>query len=149
LGQSDLPKFQELLLARPVDIRYVGVPVILEPDPDQGDHQSVWLRARGRMPAEQLTHTVLLTFASDYNLLESVIRRHGLSHANSAARVASLDHAMWFHRPVRMDEWLLYTQESPSASGARGLGLGRIFTSEGILVASIAQEGMLRLPHFR
>jgi acyl-CoA thioesterase-2 len=91
-------------------------------------------------------HTALLTYASDYTLLESVIRRHGLSWSTAKMKTASLDHAMWFHRAARADEWLLYTQESPSASVARGMGMGRIFTSDGVLVASIAQEGMMRLP---
>ena len=91
-------------------------------------------------------HTALMAYASDYSLLESVLRRHGLSWATPGAKTASLDHAMWFHRPARMDEWLLYVQESPSASGARGMGMGRLFTQDGVLVAETAQEGMMRLP---
>ena len=117
----------------------------MKPGPERVGHQSVWFRAAGPMPDDQLLHTALLAFASDYTLLESVIRRHGLSWAHGL-KTASLDHAMWFHRPVRTDQWLLYTQESPSASGARGMGMGRIFTSDGVLVASTAQEGMMRLP---
>jgi acyl-CoA thioesterase-2 len=88
----------------------------------------------------------VLGYASDYTLLESVLRRHGLTWATRGLKAASLDHAMWWHRPVRADEWLLYVQASPSASGARGLGIGRIFSRDGRLVASVGQEGMLRAP---
>jgi acyl-CoA thioesterase-2 len=86
-----------------------------------------------------------MAYASDYTLLEPVLRRHGLAWSNPRLRPASLDHAMWFHRPLRADEWTLYVQQSPSASGGRGLAAGRMFSSDGTLVASVAQEGMLRL----
>jgi acyl-CoA thioesterase-2 len=140
------PKVRELLRARPVDMRYVEDPMIAKPGGEPSEHHAVWLRASSPMPNEQLLHTAMLAYSSDYNLLGSVIRRHGLDWADSRMKTASLDHAMWFHRPARADEWLLYTQESPSASGARGLGVGRIFTTDGVLVASTAQEGMMRLP---
>jgi acyl-CoA thioesterase-2 len=145
-GHLKLPVVEALLQTRPVDLRHVEGPLFLGPGPDRVGHQSVWLRAVAKMPDEPLLHTALLAFASDYSLLESVLRRHGLSWADRGMKTASLDHAMWFHRPVRMDEWLLYVQESPSASGARGMGMGRLFSADGVLVASTAQEGMMRLP---
>jgi len=145
-GHIDNPVVQQMLRSRPVDMRFVDGPLFMEPGPEPVGHQSVWMRASAPMPEDPLLHTALLTYASDYTLLESVIRRHGLSWATAKMKTASLDHAMWFHRAARADEWLLYTQESPSASGARGMGMGRIFTSDGVLVASIAQEGMMRLP---
>jgi acyl-CoA thioesterase-2 len=145
-GHLALPALQQMLRSRPVDMRFVDGPLFVKPGPEPVAHQSVWFRAAAPMPDEQLLHTAMLAFASDYTLLESVIRRHGLSWATARMKTASLDHAMWFHRPARADDWLLYTQESPSASGARGLGMGRIFTPDGVLVASTAQEGMMRLP---
>lgn len=146
-GDLPGPAAQQMLRSRPVDLRYVDGPLFLEPGPEQVGHQAVWLKTSGPMPDDPLLHTAMLAFASDYNLLESVIRRHGLSWATAKMKTASLDHAMWFHRrPARVDDWLLYTQESASASGSRGMGTGRIFTSDGVLVASTAQEGMMRLP---
>jgi acyl-CoA thioesterase II len=146
-GGSPVPRVRELLRNRPVDLRHVSGPIFLEPGPERTAQQAVWFRAAGPMPDDPLPHTALLAYASDYTVLESALRRHGLSWAEPGMTSASLDHAMWFHRPARADEWLLYAQESPSASGARGMGLGRIFTENGILVASTAQEGMIRLPH--
>jgi acyl-CoA thioesterase-2 len=145
-GHIEVPAVQQMLRSRPVDMRFVDGPLFVQPGPEPVAHQSVWFRAAAAMPDESLLHAALLAFASDYTLLESVIRRHGLSWSTARMKTASLDHAMWFHRPARADEWLLYAQESPSASGARGLGVGRIFTADGILVASTAQEGMMRLP---
>ena len=87
----------------------------------------------------------MLAYCSDYSLLEPVLRCHGLAWSDSRLRVASLDHAMWFHRPGRADEWTLYTQSSPSASSGRGLAAGRMFTADGVLLATVAQEGMMRL----
>jgi acyl-CoA thioesterase-2 len=145
-GHLNVPWLQQLLASRPIDMRHVNGPLYLEPGPERVAHQAIWLRAGAAMPEEALLHTAMLAYASDYTLLESVVRRHGLSWANAGLKTASLDHAMWFHRWARADEWLLYVQESPSASGARGMGLGRIYTADGMLVASTAQEGMMRLP---
>jgi acyl-CoA thioesterase II len=145
-GYLEVPKVQQMMRSRPVDMRYVDGPLFLKPGPENVAHQAIWFRAAAPMPDDPLLHTALLAFASDYTLLESVIRRHGLSWSTARMKTASLDHAMWFHRQARADEWLLYTQESPSASGARGMGMGRIFTTDGVLVASTAQEGMMRLP---
>jgi acyl-CoA thioesterase-2 len=156
-GPEDLPTTAELLAGidhptarywsreRPIDLRHVQAPVYWQADPEQVAHQAVWMRTPAPMPDDPVLHRAVLGYASDYTLLESVLRRHGLSWATPGFKAASLDHAMWWHRPVRVDEWLLYVQSSPSASGARGLGIGRIFDRSGRLVASVAQEGMLRV----
>lgn len=146
-GHVQAPQVQQMLRSRPVDMRYVDGPLFLDDaGREPADHQSVWFRASAAMADDQLQHTALLAFASDYTLLESVLRRHGLTWGSARMKTASLDHAMWFHRPARMDEWLLYSQQSPSASGARGMGMGQFFTADGTLIASTAQEGMMRLP---
>ncbi len=145
-GDYDAPAVQQMLRSRPVDMRHVEGPLYVAPGPHKVAHQAVWLRAASRLPDDQPLHTAMLAFSSDYSLLESVLRRHGLSWSIPGMRTASLDHAMWFHRPARIDQWLLYVQQSPSASGARGLGQGQLFTQDGVLVASTAQEGMMRVP---
>jgi acyl-CoA thioesterase II len=145
-GHLEIPAVQQMLRSRPVDLRHVEGPLYLNPGPERVARQAVWMKAAAKLPDDPRLHTALLTFASDYSLLESILRRHGMTWATPGMRTASLDHAMWFHRPVRMDEWVLYVQESPSASGARGLGLGRLFRRDGVLVAETAQEGMIRLP---
>ena len=104
------------------------------------------MRAIGELPDDPLVHEAVLAYASDYSLLESILRRHGRPWTTRGLRVASLDHAMWFHRPARADQWLLYAQHSPSAQGGRGLGIGRMFTAGRTLVATVAQEGMVRVP---
>ena len=145
-GQLKIPAVQQMLRSRPLDMRHVEGPLYVAPGPEKVAHQAVWLKTPAPMPDDRLLHTAMMAFASDYSLLESVLRRHGLSWSVPGMRTASLDHALWFHRPARMDEWLLFVQESPSASGARALGMGQLFTRDGILAASIAQEGMMRVP---
>ena len=105
------------------------------------DH--IWLRARGRLADDPNLHRVLLAFVSDMSLLDTALLPHGKS-IFSKVQVASLDHAMWFHRPFRADDWLLYVQDSPSASGARGFNRGAVYRRDGVLVASVAQEGLIR-----
>jgi acyl-CoA thioesterase-2 len=105
------------------------------------DH--VWLKTRGTLPDSADTHRALLAFVSDMSLLDTALLPHGKS-IFSDVQVASLDHAMWFHRPFRADDWLLYVQDSPSASGARGFNRGAIYRRDGVLVASVAQEGLIR-----
>jgi acyl-CoA thioesterase-2 len=105
------------------------------------DH--VWLKTRGTLPDSADTHRALLAFVSDMSLLDTALLPHGKS-IFSDVQVASLDHAMWFHRPFRADDWLLYVQDSPSASGARGFNRGAIYRRDGALVASVAQEGLIR-----
>ncbi|MGO1316291.1 MAG: acyl-CoA thioesterase [Cellulomonadaceae bacterium] len=128
------------------DIRHVDGSLYLGPGPERTDRQLVWVRARGRVPGDQLLHRALMAYACDQLMLEPVLRRAGLSWATPGLSVASLDHAMWWHRDARVDEWLLYVQSSPSASGGRGLGSTRVFAQDGTLVASIGQEGMVRVP---
>jgi acyl-CoA thioesterase-2 len=103
----------------------------------------LWLKTRGALPDDPAIHRALLAFVSDMTLLDTALLPHGKS-IFSNIQVASLDHAMWFHRAFRADEWLLYAQDSPSASGARGFNRGAIFTRDGVLVASVAQEGLIR-----
>jgi acyl-CoA thioesterase-2 len=131
---------------RPIDLRHVEQPIFVQSAPERATHQAVWMKTVGRLPDDPRLHTAVLAYASDYVLLEPVLRAHGRNWSDPGFKAASLDHAMWWHRPARTDEWLLYVQESPSASGARGLGLGRIYTRDGALAASVAQEGMLRVP---
>ncbi|THG28812.1 acyl-CoA thioesterase II [Naasia lichenicola] len=132
---------------RPFDLRHLESPIYLSVDGNRVAHQSIWMRAIGRLPDDPNLHRAALAYASDYSILEPIQRRHGISWGTPGIRVASLDHGMWWHRFARVDEWLLYVQESPSASGGRGLSVGRIYTRDGILVASVAQEGMVRVPH--
>jgi acyl-CoA thioesterase II len=130
----------------PIDIRHVG-PLTFEAQRDPSLRVSrnlVWLRADGELPDDQLLHVCLLTYASDMTLLEAVLLANGLSWTDGATSVASLDHAMWFHRPFRADRWLLYAQDSPVAAGARGLARGELFTADGELVVSVVQEGLIR-----
>jgi acyl-CoA thioesterase-2 len=131
---------------RPFDMRHVTSPIYLGVDGPLVPHQAIWITAIGRLPDDPNLHRAALAYVSDYSILEPIQRRHGISWATPGIRVASLDHAMWWHRFARVDEWLLYVQESPSSSGGRGLSLGRIYTRDGLLVASVAQEGMVRVP---
>jgi acyl-CoA thioesterase-2 len=104
----------------------------------------VWLRVDGELPDDPLLHVCLMTYASDMTLLDTVLLGHGLSWYDGQTTGASLDHAMWFHRPFRADRWLLYAQESPVAHGARGLARGEVYTEDGDLVVSVVQEGLVR-----
>lgn len=131
---------------RPFDMRHVPSPIYLTVDGEHVAHQAVWFRTIDTLPDDPELHRAALAYASDYTIMEPVMRRHGVAWATPGLKAASLDHAMWWHRYARVDEWLLYVQESPSASGGRGLALGRIFSRDGRLVASVAQESMLRVP---
>ncbi|GAA3530397.1 acyl-CoA thioesterase II [Amycolatopsis ultiminotia] len=132
--------------ARPIDIRYVGEPPwITRTSGERPRHNRVWMRADGTLPDRQLLHVCVLTYASDMTLLDSVLARHGVYWDVDQVLGASLDHALWFHRPFRADEWFLYDSTSPSASGARGLATGRFFTRDGKHVATVVQEGLLRV----
>ena len=128
------------------DLRHVSGSIYLQPGQERTDRQQVWMRARGPVGDDQALHRALLAYACDQVMLEPVLRRHGASWATPGLSIASLDHAMWWHRPVRVDEWLLFVQSAPSSQGGRGLGAARVFDRDGRLVATIAQEGMVRLP---
>jgi acyl-CoA thioesterase-2 len=131
-----------------VDLRYVGDPPFLAAERGPSEPRSqVWFRARGKLADDPLLHVCLATYVSDMTLLDSVLLAHGRGGWVAGDVVgASLDHAMWFHRPFRADEWLLYDQQSPSASGGRGLGTARIYTRDGQLAVSVIQEGVIRVP---
>jgi acyl-CoA thioesterase-2 len=131
---------------RAFDIRHVDEPIYARPDADRRPRQAVWMKTVGPMPDDENLHRAALAYASDYAILEPILREHGVAWSTPGLKVASLDHAMWWHRFARVDEWLLYVQESPTASGGRGLALGRIYRRDGALVASVAQEGMVRVP---
>ncbi len=128
---------------RPIDLRHVDLPTYLGGGPTR-EPGLVWLRVERGLGDDPLLHQALLTYASDISLLDNVIRPHGRLGTLGPLMMASLDHAVWFHRPLRVDEWLLYAQESPVAAGARGFARGQLFTREGVLVASVAQEGLMR-----
>jgi acyl-CoA thioesterase II len=132
-------------IPRPIDVRYVGEPGWVAPGDRPPDvHQRVWMRLDGKLPDDPLLHACALTYASDLTLLDSVLSVHGEVWGPGGVVGASLDHALWFHRPFRADEWFLYDCWSPSASGARGLATGRMFTREGRHIATAVQEGLLR-----
>ena len=128
---------------RPIEMRPVDVTRYV--DRSKGEpKQSIWMRANGQLPDDQRLHQCVLAYASDFTLLDTALIAHGKLLFDTDIQLASLDHAMWLHRPFRADEWLLYVQDSPSASGARGFCRGSIFTRDGVLVASSAQEGLTR-----
>jgi acyl-CoA thioesterase-2 len=148
LERAGVPLTPWLSRDRPIDIRHVD-PSGPGSTPEQlrrprDPHHHVWLRADGRLPDDPIVHTVVLTYASDMTLLDTSLLPHGGSWADPSVFMASLDHAMWFHRPFRADDWLLYAQDSPDASGGRGLSRGLVFTRDGTLVATVIQEGLIR-----
>lgn len=128
---------------RAIEIRPIDPVDPLQPEvrPPQ---RAVWLRVPGRLPDNPAIHRAALAYASDYSLLGTALLPHGLSFLQRQVQAASLDHAMWFHREFRVDEWLLYVMDSPSACNARGLSRGSFFTRDGLLIASAAQEGLMR-----
>jgi acyl-CoA thioesterase-2 len=132
-------------IPRPLDVRYVGEPGWVRPGQRQpSPHQRVWIRIDGKLPVDPLVHACALTYASDMTLLDSVLSVHGEVWGPGGFIGASLDHALWFHRPFRADEWFLYDCWSPSASGSRGLATGRMFDSSGRHIGTAVQEGLLR-----
>lgn len=141
----DHPGARHLAEGRAIEQRHVEGNLYLAPAAEQVARQHVWLRAIGRLPDDPLVHQAVLAYASDYSLLEPVIRRHGITWTDPRLRPASLDHSMWFHRPGRADDWVLYASQSPSAQGGRGLGVGTMYAADGCLIATVAQEGMLRV----
>jgi acyl-CoA thioesterase II len=144
-GADRLPDSLRSILTqdRPIDVRPVGLdPFDVAP---RAPLRHLWLRAVGAMPDDVLAHQAVLAYASDYGVLATSLQPHGISIRDPRLQAASLDHAMWFHRDFRIDEWLLYTMDSPVASGARGFARGSVYTRDGRLVASVAQEGLIRV----
>ena len=152
---EELPTFQDRVKAmggdipewftrpRPIDTRNVQEPWRTEGREAAEPCQQVWMRADGTLPDDPMLHACVLAYASDMTLLDSILLPHrGVQW--DGLMMASLDHAMWFHRPFRADEWFLYDQSSPSAAGARGLARGAIFRSDGVLAVSVMQEGLVR-----
>lgn len=155
-GPEELPRFDERISGyaermgpmasapRPIDVRYVNDPPWVARESGQRARRNqVWMRADGTLPDDDLLQVCVLAYASDMTLLDSVLSAHGLAWGLDRVRGASLDHAMWFHRPFRADEWVLYDCESPTASGSRGLATGRFFSRDGVLLATVVQEGLL------
>ncbi len=129
---------------RPFEFRPVE-PIHLVMPPRAAPVRHIWLKTLAKLPDNADLHRNVLAYVSDYQLVSTATLPHGIHFAEGNVQLASLDHAMWFHRPFRADEWLLYAMESPNASGGRGLALGRFFTRDGALVASTAQEGVVRV----
>ncbi|MBW4095352.1 MAG: acyl-CoA thioesterase II [Acidobacteria bacterium] len=142
----DHPVAREWSSERPFDVRHVGEPLYLKAPEVSVAQQAVWVKTFSKLPDDPILHRAALAYVSDYTLLEPTLRKHGVAWTSRGMSVASLDHAMWWHRPARVDEWLLYVAESPSASNSRGFNLGKFFSRDGVLVASVAQEGMIRIP---
>ncbi|MEO7350182.1 MAG: acyl-CoA thioesterase II [Terrimesophilobacter sp.] len=146
LNKIDHPIARYWATGRAFDMRHIGEPVYFGSVKERVPHQAIWMKAIDRLPDDPILHRAALAYASDYSLLEPILRKHNAAWATPGLKVASLDHAMWWHRFGRVDEWLLYVQESPNAIGGRGLATGRIYTRDGLLLATVAQEGMIRVP---
>ncbi len=140
------PMSKRLFIDRPVDLRHIPSPIYLSVEGEHVPRQAVWMRIRRRIPDDQRLHRAALAYLSDLTIQESILRAHGVAWASPGLKVASLDHAMWWHRPGRVDDWMLYVQESPNARGGRGLATGRIYSRDGMLLAGVAQEIMVRVP---
>ena len=135
-----------MLAERPTELRHVQGPLFGELNGERVAQQAVWMRVRASMPDDPRLHRAALSYISDMTIQESILRRHGVTWTQPGLKVASLDHAMWWHRFGRADEWVLYVQESPNSRGGRGLATGRMYNRDGDLLASVAQEVMIRVP---
>jgi len=131
------------LREKPIEIRPIQQYNWINPEKMPAKCQ-MWIKANGELPDDQRIHTYMLAYTSDFHFLPTALMPHGRSHWQPKIQIATIDHAMWFHRPFRFDDWLLYATESPSASGGRGLVRGKIFNRQGQLVASTIQEGLIR-----
>jgi acyl-CoA thioesterase-2 len=130
---------------RPIESRSVDLPRWLDPKPGEREaEQFVWIKTNGDLPSDPLLHACVVAYASDLTLLDTAMLPHARSWDDDRFQVASLDHAMWFHRPLHADQWLLYHQKSPSARGARGLAEGFIYRQDGALAVTVIQEGLIR-----
>ena len=132
-----------ILRERPIEQREIDPPDEIDPQP-RPPFKNTWIRANGSLPDDPRLHQILLAYASDMSLMDVAVQTHGISWMKGEMMGASLDHAMWFHHDLRMDEWLLYSHDSPVSAGARGLNRGLIYTRDGRLVASVVQEGLMR-----
>ena len=129
---------------RPIELRPVDLSRYVSPVPVMPATQQIWLRATAPLPDDPALHQCVLAYATDFTLLDTTLIAHGKLMFDPSLQMASLDHSIWFHRPFRADDWLLYAQDSPSAHGARGFARGSVFDRRGVLVASVAQEGLIR-----
>jgi acyl-CoA thioesterase-2 len=129
---------------RPIDMRVIDISRYLSRK-KKAPTQQIWFRASGRLPDDPTVHQAVLAYASDLTLLDTALIAHGKLLFDPDIQLASLDHALWYHRPFRADDWMLYVQDSPSAHSARGFSRGSIYTRQGALIASVAQEGLMRL----
>lgn len=148
LNRALLPQVPEkyhtsLTRKRPIEIRPVDPVNPLKPDL-KPPHKQSWFRTRGELPDDQILHRCLLAYASDFAFLGTSLNPHGVTFMTPGMQVASLDHALWFHRDLRVDDWLLYDKDSPSAFGGRGFNRGNIYNRDGVLVASTVQEALIR-----
>lgn len=139
------PLLARALADKPIEIRPVDPPTDLFRPEARPPVRQVWVRAQGPLPDEPQVHQFLLAYASDFHFMTTSMLPHAVTWLTPGMQVASLDHAMWFHRDFRIDEWLLYAVDSPAAAGGRGLARGSFFTRDGRLVASTVQEGLIRL----
>jgi acyl-CoA thioesterase-2 len=143
---ASLPSFALNRIPRPFDVRYVNDPPwYTGAEPREGARNQVWFRSHTPLPDDQLLHVCMLAYLSDLTLLDSILATHGLGGSWGKVKLASLDHAMWFHRPIRVDDWVLYDTHSPSASGSRGLASGHFFSADGSMLATVVQEGLVRV----
>jgi acyl-CoA thioesterase II len=140
------PLSRRLFERTPIEVKHAEGAIYERVPGAHVPQQAVWMRTRRPIGDDPALHRAVLAYMSDMTIQEPVLRAHGAAWSYPGLKVASLDHAMWWHRPARVDEWLLYAQESPSARGGRGLSTGRMFTRSGELVASVAQEIMVRIP---
>ncbi|HHL2562069.1 TPA: acyl-CoA thioesterase II [Yersinia enterocolitica] len=154
MSETEIAKQLAHLIPEKVQNKFIGhQPIEMRPvkfhNPFQGSKTEpsryVWFKANGVMPDDLRVHQYLLGYASDFNFLPTALQPHGKGFLEPGVQIATIDHSMWFHRPFRLDDWLLYAVESTSASGARGFVRGQIYNREGVLVASTVQEGVIRL----
>ncbi|HGF3968532.1 TPA: acyl-CoA thioesterase II [Yersinia enterocolitica] len=154
MSETDIARKFAHLIPEKVRDKFIGhQPIEMRPvkfhNPLQGStaepNRYVWFKANGEMPDDLRVHQYLLGYASDFNFLPTALQPHGIGFLEPGVQIATIDHSMWFHRPFRLDDWLLYAVESTSASGARGFVRGQIYNREGVLVASTVQEGVIRL----
>lgn len=131
---------------RSVDIRHAPSALYSSPDGDRGRRQTVWLRAWDRLPDDPALHRSALAYVCDYTMLEPILRHHGAAWATDGVVTASLDHAMWWHADGRIDEWVALVQDSPFAGRGTGLGRARLFSADGVLLATVVQEGLVTVP---